>query len=1412
VVISNRLKVVVIILAGLSLGFVALLSGVWWYVNTSHCRSLLLQELNSRIPGRVTAAHHHLSLYSGTLSLRDVTVTDQKDDDLVRIAGLTIDLSPTALFRKALVVDSVNIEQPWISLQRDPTGRLNIAEAFTMEKAPKETTAPSGARPSFNIIVRHFTLSEGYLHFSEAQGNRNLTLDDVGISANGNLNDGSGVLKVSVGRSSLAYSGYSTDLNHFDLALAMKNGHIEPLVIKAENDFATLLLYGDIYQAFSDPELDLTLDMDFALGEAEALIDLDRDDTGRVKCVLKVKGQPGNPRVNLRVDYGGGRIAGRPVDRAGLQLQMTDRLATLDKLSVDAGFGALGLSGQVDMRRFFPKGFLSPPADRELASFKGRLRAAALDLASIPWEGEKFSGRLDALVDFSGSGLSLETLAADARAMIDLEDFRSKGMAQPLGIRSGITGRMQSGTLWIDAMDAAAADMFFSAGGSLDVDTRQIDARFSLETDEAASLLSIFGMSQMNGAVAVSGHVKGRFTNPVIDVSATAHGVRIHDIDVNNVMLEAGLNAAGYLKVGTLAIENRGSSVKADGDIHLFAAPFELHPDMPLNARIVFSNVEYNDFFTHAFSGPAIQGLLGGEVVVSGKLRSLKASAAVLAKGIEVEQIRLGDLAGKARFLDGKLLLDSLRLTNNRTDLEARGEISLLRKDTWQTVENPVFKLGLADGHVFLEDFTKDIAGELIIDTDLAGQFKAPRGRLALKGQDIDLGVQQIEMFVVNMQVGDKAITIEPLDIKMPKGGSIKGEGRVGFDRSFEFQLQSRGLPIDSIDRVRELKQVAGQLDIDIQGSGLIHRPEISGKMKWRGIRVKNEEIDDLYVKFNLKDNRISLEGKQTFDLSAEYDLSSKAFSVDLTMNNTRLEPWYAVAGQPELGGQISGSIRTEGYAGDLERIRATIDVQNLDLEYKGDRLAGTTDLQGTFNNGNFTIPTFHVDLLDQGHLAIEGSGDITGDVDLRAEGEMPMQAANLIAPDLIGLEGTVMLTTSIKGSLQSPALEGVIRVEQGGMKIPELQQTLHRVNGQIRFVANEDVEGNFSGMLDDGKFDIETKIELDGFRAKWIDARVIATTLPFQIPDTMEMLLSADLSMNGSLDDLLVGGEIILLEGLYYKDFKLNLLQSVQEKEREEKPQTVATVHPFLKPLRFDVGLKHRQPFVVDNNIADLEINPDIALTGTPENPVITGFATVSNGFITYQNKSFDVQQGAVNFINPYKTEAVIDIKGYVDIRDWRITISLYGPPDHLVVELSSVPQEEDADIISLLVFKKTTYEMNEGGRGVDQSPTVLLAQLLAASFGEDLKKSTGIDVLEVEAESAEDTDSTDRIKVTVGKNLSERVTVKYSVESKDGGYVQRASTEYRLLEHILVSGFQDTKGVYGGELIFRMEFRLFR
>ena len=1074
---SGRAKAAAILLIFMVVCTVLSAAGLSLYANSRQGRELLLRKINATIPGIVTAAHHRLSLFSGEILFQDLTIRDPQGIGVAGVDSLSVNLSLASLLRKVLIVEDVNLKRPWAHLSIDGSGRLNLLKVFTATSAAENASKGQGASIPFNVIFRQFNLSGGQLLFSGAMSGVDLKLHDVNLAAKGNLRDQSGVLKLKVGASQVAYDGYQSDIKHFDLALALKNGHIEPLVIKTENQFAALLLYGDVYQAFSDPELDLALDMDVDLNASEAFFGVDQGDTGRVKVLVNIKGKPGNPRMSLRADYGGGTLMDRPVGHVGLEARLIDRTATLENLSVDTGFGRLNLSGQVDLQRVFPDGFLLPPGDWEETGYRVRLRTAALDLASLPGGGEKISGKMDALLKVIGKGVSPDTLAAEADATIVLKDFRSKGMVTSAGMQSRIIGRVQDRTIWLDALEGTAADLHISAGGHMDVDAAYVDARFKLESSEIASFLAVFGLSRLKGAVAVNGHVEGRPTDPAISILSSGRNLHIRDIDMGNVVFEAQLDETGRLVLETLRIDNKGSFLQAEGDIQLFAAPFKLDPEMPLRARFAFSNVEYEDFFSSAFPGIDIRGSLGGEVILGGTGRALEARADLFAKGIGVEQLRLGDVSGQARFFDGNLLLDTLRLTNRRTDVNASGEIRLLRKGAWQPVDDSVFKLALADGHIFLEDFSKELSGELRIDADLAGRLKAPRGRLTLKGNDLNVGVQKIEALALAMQAGDHQVSIEYLDIVMPGGGNVKGEGRVGHDQSYQFSLQTHDLPIESIDWVREIKTIGGQLNIDIQGAGVLYRPEINGKAEWKNIRVRGETIEDLRLRFGLKDNRIFLEGQQTFDLSAGYDLTSRAFLVDLVMDKTRLAPWFSIAGRPELGGRISGSVRAEGTADDLRKTRAAIDVQNLDLVFKGDRFTGTKDLKGTFNNGYFSIPKFYMDLMDQGSLAIEASGDISGEVDLTAEGEIPLKTAHMLVPDLPVLEGNLLLRTSVKGTFSEPQLEGVIRLEQGGMKIPELQQELHRVNGEIRFVANEDVVGSFSGMLETGRFDVQVTI-----------------------------------------------------------------------------------------------------------------------------------------------------------------------------------------------------------------------------------------------------------------------------------------------------------------------------------------------
>jgi translocation and assembly module TamB len=116
----------------------------------------------------------------------------------------------------------------------------------------------------------------------------------------------------------------------------------------------------------------------------------------------------------------------------------------------------------------------------------------------------------------------------------------------------------------------------------------------------------------------------------------------------------------------------------------------------------------------------------------------------------------------------------------------------------------------------------------------------------------------------------------------------------------------------------------------------------------------------------------------------------------------------------------------------------------------------------------------------------------------------------------------------------------------------------------------------------------------------------------------------------------------------------------------------------------------------------------------------------------------------------------------------------------------------------------------------GDSEKQAEALAAFLAGAMSGDIRKITGLDIVEVStAETREETEeevagtSTGQSRITVGSKVSERLTLKYSVESGQYGLVQESATDYRLTDTMTVSGFQNNRGVFGGELIFRYEFR---
>jgi autotransporter translocation and assembly factor TamB len=446
---------------------------------------------------------------------------------------------------------------------------------------------------------------------------------------------------------------------------------------------------------------------------------------------------------------------------------------------------------------------------------------------------------------------------------------------------------------------------------------------------------------------------------------------------------------------------------------------------------------------------------------------------------------------------------------------------------------------------------------------------------------------------------------------------------------------------------------------------------------------------------------------------------------------------------------------------------------------------------------------------LRSGQLRLEGKGNLDGDYRLAAKGEFPVAAAGVFFKDVPNIEGYVSVQVEVKGSGGLPELSGEIVLRDLGYNLPQIDQTLAEISGKIRLTSSLVTVEDVTGRLGSGIFRISGEVELEEFRPGTIQLALKGEKLPIQVPDTMDVRVDADLLATGTVEGLTVRGDIILLESLYYKDVKINLARLVQDKRQNGASSAVESEQTFFDRIRYNIQLKYREPFIVDNNIAYLEIIPDLVISGTRGAPVITGVAKVQAGTLNYQNRAFVVERGIVTFDNPYAIEPQIDIMGEVQVRHWRILLTLSGPPDQLNVALTSTPAEEDGDILSLIVFGKTTTEISGGESGAFDSAESMLAQLVASSYGEDIKKTTGLDYLEVETEKDEEEEDPNAVKVTMGKDLTERMTLKYTFGSGADSYSQGASMEYRLIEHILLSGFQNTRGNYGGEIIFRVEFR---
>jgi autotransporter translocation and assembly factor TamB len=909
----------------------------------------------------------------------------------------------------------------------------------------------------------------------------------------------------------------------------------------------------------------------------------------------------------------------------------------------------------------------------------------------------------------------------------------------------------------------------------------------------------------VRGAMHLNGLVRGALDQPEVKIHLNGQGLGFQDVTLGTVDLEAKLDPQGTLHLDVFRLENQGSVVEGKGFVGVLDQnrQVQAHPTLDMNLsfqRVVLENFIDNDTF---------RGEANGSVSLTGKTASLKGNVVMEGKDLGYEDVEVGNLTAHVDLEKGVISLDQVQLKNGDSELNLSGTVQALDPQSGELLENPDLHVTVKGDAIYLQDFMDDVMGTLSIDGQINGSSKDPQGKLALRGQALLLDGQKIDALDLNARVDSAKVYVDDLVVKPAKGEQFLVKGWISRDRDYALEMTTDSIDLSHIHGLQEIMPINGALSMDLKGQGHLENPQVAGTADFRNLRLDGKALQDLACAISLKDQKANVSVDSDFNLEGLFHLDTKDFSLSARFEQTDLTPYLRLAKQDRIHGVLTGKAEIGGNASKAHTLQGEVNFSQLALFSGKTPLISARGGTASFHNQELLIPPVHVVLAKTGHLTLEGKGKVDGPLDFKAEGRIPMQIFQSFTDQVSEAVGDMALSATVQGHASQPDINVFGDLRNIGFFAPAMGQRLHKIKGKIQATTNTLVLEDCQGNLDTGRFAVSGKVDLEKFQPSQVDLKAQVSNLPVRLPNTLDIIVDGTLGVQGTKEASTLRGKVVMLEGTYYKDVELSLIEEDSRGRRKTLPVQQDIKTPFVRNMAFDVVVTHQKPFVVDNNVALLTVIPNLRLYGTMINPLISGRAEVDTGIITYQKEDFTVTQGVFDFVNPYRIEPTIDVKGEMKIRRWMIFLEVTGVPDNLKFILTSNPSETTEDIVSLLALGKTTGELIGEESGSFFSTTQMLSDVLGGAMGEEIKDATGLDEVKIGYTEGDTDDEEGGVDVSVGKKLSRRATVKYGVESKGAKTIQRVDVGYKLRQNLSVSSFQNTEGQFGGELIYRLEFR---
>jgi translocation and assembly module TamB len=1390
---------IVIAFAAVVLLGLAALTAAGLYLNSNAFRHRISAYANEHIRGTLVFSDHRFAPLGGRLRLDNIELRDFEGTLLLAAERASAELSYTALLGRIVRLDHVRLERAYLNVDFDSQDRLRLPQVAegTAESAP-----PTETRDEWQVVIAELSVRESTIDYRRPVKGWSARGEGLDLQGRLDLRRTAGQVRVTMTRLDWQGPDRAGTIAKPQIDAAYHPRNEAPLRLTVTTSDGRLDFSGEVQPDDAAPRIQGALDFDLALPAVQKWLPHSVALTGRVQGRLSVRGALFDPDADLSFTIRQATAYGIAVERLEGRAGLHQRHITIERLHSLAPWGETELSGHIDLRPLFKtdlRTFEDGAPNYQFSVDAQKVQPGLIPAIEWPWEGTYN-------LNIEAEGRGVDTAKRQGRAQLTLATRNARAVQGGEPLDGALSARLswQGAIIKVEQSRLEIGPNAGSVHGRIDLGERQLDTRAELVLDNLAELGPLLGTELPQGRATLQLSAAGDLHQPTLEAEVKGHDLQYADWHASTLETDLRLTPDGVLMIGRLHIRNQESEVTGSGTIGLLEADGALRDQPPLAATLDLRNVPLTDLGLP----PVVAGALSGTLEIGNTLYDPSGRLHLMQSPLRWQAFDF-NVQGTAQWQSGRLMVSDLDLKREQSQVRLNGSIAW-RDGSGGWTADPLIDIRLTSERLRLEDLPGGYTGTLSAQAEVHGHPTDLQGPFSITGGPLNLGFQELSAVSATGRLAGDRVEVTQVKATIVAGQSLQGDGWYSWDQHFELALESDGIDLRYIAALKAAGPLQGRLTLRATGAGTLQAPRIEADAAILDPRFDEQRFDDFQINARLAGRQVDLSADLNFRLTAQADLAGGDFRIEADFARTDMTPYLGLAAGQAWSGRLSGKLAVSGNRQDPLALDGRLDLSEVRIDYQNTSVLMAESVHMGMHNGVLDVPGVRMQVMQSGYLELFASGDWQGDIQARVAGRVPLAALTPFNETLGEAEGQVRIQGEAQGPLDALEWQADLIFEQVAFAIPEMLQTVSELNGRVRLGVRELLVENLSGRIDTGRFSLDGRVGLKAWQPVDGRLRLHAQALPLYWPDTADFLVSGDLELTGDARQALLSGELELLEGIYYRNFRLNLLSAITQTRRVEGP-AVPTVRPeWMRRIAVEVDLTHRHPFLVDNNIANLTIAPDFKIGGTLAAPLISGRAEVVEGEIIYRRKSFDVTRGVVDFINPYRNDPSMDIAAQTTIGQYHITLAVSGTAEQLVFNMNSDPPLSDNDILSLVLIGRTSGETTPGAGG-GPSTSQMLTSLIATAWGEDIRQRTGVDILEVEtgAQAGEPQSPQDRIQVTLGKRLSRRLTVKYEVETSAGERVQRAVSEYRFMENVLAKGFQDNLGRYGGEVLFRLEFR---